>query len=199
MPQLLGGRGRDQQRKRAVVRLLFLGPPGAGKGTQAERVADALTIAHVSTGAMFRQHVADETELGREVKRIMDAGDLVPDEVTIAMLNDRISHSDASRGFILDGFPRTTPQAKALDEELGADGLDLVVVLEVPEGELVSRMLSRGRADDTEETVRNRLNVYHADTAPLIDFYAERGIVAAVDGIGDVAEITDRIMAVLEG
>lgn len=181
------------------MRLLFLGPPGAGKGTQAERVADALTIAHVSTGAMFRQHVADETELGREVKRIMDAGDLVPDEVTIAMLNDRISHSDASRGFILDGFPRTTPQAKALDEELGADGLDLVVVLEVPEGELVSRMLSRGRADDTEETVRNRLNVYHADTAPLIDFYAERGIVAAVDGIGDVAEITDRIMAVLEG
>ena len=179
------------------MKLLFLGPPGAGKGTQAERVSDELGIAHVSTGAMFRRHVADETELGLKVKAIMAAGDLVPDEVTIAMLNERIAESDAAGGFILDGFPRTLPQAEALDADLGSDALDRVVVLEVPDGELVERMLSRGREDDTEETVANRLNVYAADTEPLIGFYADRGIVVNVSGVGEVEEITGRIMSAL--
>ncbi len=176
------------------MRLLFLGPPGAGKGTQAERVADELGLAHISTGAMFRQHVADETELGRKVQEIMAAGDLVPDDVTIAMLHERIAQPDAGNGFILDGFPRTLPQAKSLDVELGQDGLDAVIVLEVPEEELVRRLLSRGRADDTEEAVRNRLSVYEDDTAPLIEFYGDRGIVRTVAGVGGIAEITERIL-----
>lgn len=181
------------------MRLLFLGPPGAGKGTQAERVAEAKGIAHVSTGAMFRQHVSDGTELGQEVKAIMDRGDLVPDSITIAMLNERIARPDAAAGYILDGFPRTLPQAEALDAEIGGDALDAVVVLDVPESELVERMLSRGRADDTEESVRNRLAVYRADTEPLVNFYTARGIVSTVSGLGEIPEITDRILAVLEG
>jgi adenylate kinase len=180
------------------MKLLFLGPPGAGKGTQAERVAEALGIAHVSTGAMFRQHVAGETELGLRVKAIMASGDLVPDEVTIAMLNDRIGQPDAAAGFILDGFPRTLPQAEALDDDLGADALDAVVVLEVPDEELIERMLSRGREDDTHEIVANRLKVYAADTEPLIGFYRERGIVVTVSGVGEIDEITQRIMSALE-
>ncbi len=180
------------------MRLLFLGPPGAGKGTQAERVAAELCLAHVSTGAMFRQHVADETELGLKVKEIMAAGDLVPDDVTIAMLHERITQPDAANGFILDGFPRTLPQAKSLDVELGENALDAVVVLEVSEDELVRRLLSRGRSDDTEEAVRNRLSVYEEDTAPLIQFYGDRGIVRAVAGVGGIEEITERIMSVLD-
>lgn len=179
------------------MKLLFLGPPGAGKGTQAERVAEALGLAHVSTGAMFRQHVADETDLGLKVKEIMAAGELVPDDVTIAMLHDRITQPDATNGFILDGFPRTLPQAKSLDVELGENALDAVVVLDVPEDELVERLLLRGRADDTDETVRNRLSVYEADTAPLIEFFGDRGIVRVVEGVGDIDDITQRIMTVL--
>jgi adenylate kinase len=181
------------------MKVLFLGPPGAGKGTQAERVAEAKGVAHVSTGDMFRRHVSEGTDLGQEVKAIMDRGDLVPDSVTIAMLNERIAAPDAAAGYILDGFPRTLPQAEALDDEIGADALDAVVVLDVPEGELVERMMSRGRADDTEESVRNRLAVYRVDTEPLIDFYAARGIVFTVSGLGDIPEITDRILAALEG
>ncbi len=179
------------------MRLLFLGPPGAGKGTQAERVAERLGTAHVSTGAMFREHVANETPLGLKVKEIMATGDLVPDEITIAMLKERIAQPDAERGFILDGFPRTLPQAKALDAELGEDALDAVIVLDVPEDVLVERMLSRGRDDDTEEAIRNRLAVYRADTEPLIDFYAARGIAQRVSGVGDIDEITQRIMDAL--
>lgn len=180
------------------MKLLFLGPPGAGKGTQAERVAEAKGIAHVSTGAMFRQHVADGTELGEEVKAIMDRGDLVPDSITIAMLQERIARPDAEAGYILDGFPRTLPQVESLDASIGADALDAVIVLEVPEDELIRRMLSRGRADDTEESVRNRLTVYRADTEPLIDLYTGRGIVSSVSGLGEICEITDRILSALE-
>jgi adenylate kinase len=180
------------------VKLLFLGPPGAGKGTQAEAVAEAKGIAHVSTGAMFRQHVSDGTELGEEVKAIMDRGDLVPDSITIAMLEERIARPDAAGGYILDGFPRTSPQVEALDAAIGEDALDAVIVLEVPEDELTKRMLSRGRADDTEESVRNRLAVYRADTEPLIDLYTKRGIVSAVSGLGDIDEITERILSTLD-
>ncbi|MBT8213776.1 MAG: adenylate kinase [Acidimicrobiia bacterium] len=181
------------------MRLLFLGPPGAGKGTQAERVAQRLGIAHVSTGVMFRQHVADGTELGQTVDAIMKSGDLVPDELTISMLEERIRHDDAADGYILDGFPRTLAQAQALDAHLGAEGLDAVVVLDVPEDELVGRMMSRGRKDDSEESIRNRLRVYAQDTMPLIAFYAERDIVASVDGVGELADITERILSVLDG
>lgn len=180
------------------MRLLFLGPPGAGKGTQAQRVAERLSLAHISTGEMFRQQVAEGTELGKQVDAIMKSGALVPDEITIAMLEERIREDDAAGGYILDGFPRTLAQAQALDAHLGADGLDGVVVLDVPEDELVNRMMSRGRKDDTEESIRTRLGVYANDTMPLIAFYAERDIVASVDGVGELEDITRRIISVLE-
>jgi len=180
------------------VRLLFIGPPGAGKGTQAQRVAERLGIAHVSTGDMFRAQVAAGTELGKRVEAIMKAGDYVPDEVTVAMLAERIAEPDAAAGFILDGFPRTLGQVEALDDLLGPDGLDRVVVLDVPEDELVRRLLARGRADDTEETVRTRLAVYREQTEPLVDLYSRRGIVVHVDGVGDVDEITERVLAAVD-
>jgi len=179
------------------MKLLFLGPPGAGKGTQAERVADALELAHVSTGDMFRWHVSEGTDLGLEVDAIMRRGDLVPDSLTISMLNDRIRRPDATKGYILDGFPRTLPQAEALDAAIGADALSAVVVLDVSEDVLVARLLSRGRADDTEESVRNRLTLYKADTEPLISFYEPRQIVRWVEGVGEIEEITERILGTL--
>ncbi len=180
------------------MRLLFLGPPGAGKGTQAEAVAHAKGIAHVSTGEMFRRHVSEGTVLGEEVKAIMDRGDLVPDTVTIAMLHERIGQADAADGYILDGFPRTLHQADSLDAEIGEDALDAVVILDVAEDELVNRMLSRGRADDTEESVRNRLAVYRTDTEPLKELYSNRGIALTVSGLGEVADITGRILESLD-
>lgn len=179
------------------MRLLFIGPPGAGKGTQAQRVAERLGIAHVSTGDMFRRHVSEGTELGRRVSAIMEAGDYVPDEITVAMLAERIDDPDAAGGFILDGFPRTLGQVHALDALLGEEGLDRVVVFEVDEEELVRRMIDRGRVDDTEETIRTRFRVYEEQTAPLVDLYRQRGLVVSVDGIGDMDEVTERLLAVL--
>jgi len=179
------------------MRLLFIGPPGAGKGTQAGRVADRLGIPHISTGDMFRHHVSAGTELGKQVKTIMEAGDYVPDSITVAMLEERIAEEDAQRGFILDGFPRTIAQVEALDELIGEDGLDRVVLFRVDNDVLVERMLARGRADDTEETIRNRLKVYEEQTAPLIDLYEERGVLVEVDGVGEIDEITDRVLAAL--
>jgi adenylate kinase len=180
------------------MRLLFLGPPGAGKGTQAARVAEHLSIPHVSTGEMFRRHVAEDTELGRRVKAIMEAGEYVPDEVTIAMLAERTAEEDAVDGFILDGFPRTPGQAEALDVLLADEPLDWVVVFDVGENELVRRILARGRSDDTEEAIRTRFRVYQEQTAPLIDLYKDRGIVIGIDGSGEVNEVTDRILKALE-
>ena len=177
------------------MRLLFIGPPGAGKGTQASRVAERLGIPHVSTGDMFRHHVSSDTDLGREVKAIMDAGDYVPDEITIAMLSERIAEDDARAGYILDGFPRTVAQVESLDDLLGDDGLSRVVVFEVNEDELTERMLSRGRGDDTAETIHNRFQVYRDQTQPLIDVYDDRGLTMLVNGMGDMDEITDRIVA----
>ena len=179
------------------MKLLFIGPPGAGKGTQAAKVAERLGVPHVSTGEMFRDHVARDTDLGRKVEAIMAAGDYVPDEVTVAMLSDRISQDDAASGYILDGFPRTEAQVASLDGLIGEDGLDRVVVFEVDEDELTGRMLARGREDDTEETIRNRFKVYLEQTQPLLDVYNGRGLTVTVNGLGEIDEVTERILSVL--
>jgi len=180
------------------VKLLFVGPPGAGKGTQAARVAERLGIPHISTGDMFRDHVSRGTELGVRVDSIMKAGEYVPDEITVEMLRERVAEPDAKDGFILDGFPRTVGQAEALDGLIGRHGLDTVVVFEVEEDALVERLLARGRADDTEETLRTRFKVYQEQTAPLLDIYNARGIIVSIDGIGEVEEVTDRILEALD-
>lgn len=179
------------------MKLLFVGPPGAGKGTQAGRVADKLGIAHVSTGDMFRA-LDDSSDLGRRVKAIMESGDYVPDSIVIEMLEDRIAEPDAADGFILDGFPRTVPQAEALDAFLGDEGLDAVVLFEIDNDEVIERMLERGRSDDTEETIRTRLEVYAEQTQPLIGRYSERGLVRRVDAEGDIEDITERVLAALD-
>lgn len=176
------------------MKLLFVGPPGAGKGTQADRVAERLGIPHVSTGAMFREHVSRGTELGEKVEKIMAAGDYVPDEITVQMLEERISRPDASEGFILDGFPRTPGQVESLDGLIGEDGLDKVVVFRVDRNELTERMLERGRADDTAETIKNRFNIYVEQTKPILDIYEERGVTVEVDGNGEMDEVTDRVL-----
>ena len=181
------------------MRLLFVGPPGAGKGTQAALVASRLGVPHISTGEMFRQQVATGTALGRQVQALMELGAYVPDELTVAMLAQRMELPDTEKGFILDGFPRTIGQVRSLDDLLGADGLDRVVLFEVDEDRLVQRMLSRGRADDSEETIRSRFKVYEEQTAPLLELYRDRGLLVSVDGEGDVEEVTERILRALEG
>jgi len=183
-------------------RLLLLGPPGAGKGTQAAMVCRAVGIPHISTGVMLRDHVGRGTELGLAAKAIMDAGNLVSDEIVIGMVDERLAEPDAACGFLLDGFPRTVAQAEALDALLGAERpLEAVVSLEVIEDEVVQRLLDRaaleGRADDNEETIRNRMAVYREQTEPLITYYERAGIVRPVDGMGAIQEIFGRIAAVL--
>jgi adenylate kinase len=178
-------------------RLLILGPPGAGKGTQAAMLCRALGIPHVSTGEMLRDHVTRGTDLGSQAKEIMDAGDLVPDDIVIAMVEERLAAADAACGFLLDGFPRTTGQAEALATAIADSPLDGVVVVDVPEEEIVRRMLARGRSDDTEDSVRTRLALYREQTEPLVAFYEERGEVAHVDGVGAVEEVLARIVEAL--
>jgi len=184
-------------------RILLLGPPGAGKGTQAERLVEDFQIPQISTGDMLRAAVADGTDVGREAKGYMDRGDLVPDSVVIGVAGERLAKDDAAGGFILDGFPRTVAQARALDELLERIGskLERCVALVVDEEAVVKRLLKRaeieGRSDDNEETIRNRMSVYHDSTKPLIDYYDERGLVAEVDGMGSVDEIAARIREAL--
>jgi adenylate kinase len=180
-----------------VVRLVLVGPPGAGKGTQAARLAEELDVPHISTGDLFRANLEQKTPLGAEAKRYMDAGDLVPDSVTVEMVRDRLTADDATKGFILDGFPRNVSQAGALAGLLAERGeeLDSIVEFRVPEDELVRRLLGRGRTDDTEDVIRNRQQVYRDETTPLLRFYVDR--LVSVDALGSVDEITDRVLAAL--
>lgn len=180
-----------------------MGPPGAGKGTQAVVVAAAMGVPHISTGDIFRANVSAGTPLGEEAQRYMDAGEYVPDAVTNAMVRDRISHDDCIPGFLLDGYPRTLEQVTELDMMLEADGLrlDRVVELTVDTDEVVERLLKRaqdqGRADDTADVIRRRLEVYFEQTAPLVAVYRDRGILVEVDGMGDVPAVSERIITVL--
>jgi adenylate kinase len=185
------------------MRLLIMGPPGAGKGTQAVGLAERIGGAHISTGDIFRANVRDQTELGQAAQRYMDAGEYVPDEITNAMIKDRLAQDDASEAFILDGYPRTVDQVSTLDgilDELGTQ-LDGVIELAVDPEELIQRLLKRaetsGRADDTEDVIRHRQEVYIAETAPLLEVYGSRGLLRKVDGVGDVDEVARRIDAVL--
>ncbi|MFF1606009.1 adenylate kinase [Streptomyces mirabilis] len=214
------------------MRIVLVGPPGAGKGTQAVRLAEKLRVPHISTGDLFRANISQQTELGKLAKSYMDAGNLVPDEVTIAMVKDRMEQPDAEGGFLLDGFPRNVQQAEALDQLLETEGikLDAVLVLEVPEDEVVKRIAGRRicrndsshvfhvtynppkkegvcdvcggelyqREDDSEETVRTRLEVYHTQTEPIIAYYKAQGLVVTISSLGPVDKITERALKALK-
>ncbi|MFI8894779.1 adenylate kinase [Streptomyces paradoxus] len=214
------------------MRIVLVGPPGAGKGTQAAFLARNLSIPHISTGDLFRANISQQTELGKLAKSYMDAGNLVPDEVTIAMAKDRMEQPDAENGFLLDGFPRNVSQAEALDELLETESmqLDAVLDLEVPEDEVVKRIAGRRicrndsshvfhvtykqpakdgvcdvcggelyqRNDDSEETVRTRLEVYHTQTEPIIDYYKAQGLVVTISALGKVEDVTSRAMEALK-
>ncbi|MFR9789582.1 adenylate kinase [Streptomyces sp. MB22_4] len=214
------------------MRIVLVGPPGAGKGTQAVRLADKLAIPHISTGDLFRANISRQTELGKLAKSYMDAGNLVPDEVTIAMAKDRMEQPDAAGGFLLDGFPRNVAQAAALDELLRTEkmALDAVLDLEAPEDEVVKRIAGRRicrkdsshvfhvaynaprqegvcdvcggelyqREDDSEDTVRTRLEVYHTQTEPIIDYYKSQGLVRTISAMGPVDEVTERALEALK-
>lgn len=214
------------------MRIVLVGPPGAGKGTQAAFLAKKLSIPHISTGDLFRANISQQTELGKLAKSYMDKGDLVPDEVTIAMAKDRMSQPDGANGFLLDGFPRNVKQAEALDEVLRSEGmkLDAVLDLEVPEEEVVRRIAGRRicrnesahvyhvsykqpkkegvcdecggelyqRDDDSETTVRKRLEVYHTQTEPIIDYYKAQGLVVTITALGKVDDVTKRALEALQ-
>ncbi|WP_114451022.1 adenylate kinase [Halopolyspora algeriensis] len=180
-----------------MVRLVLVGPPGAGKGTQAAVLSEQLAVPHISTGDLFRANIDNGTPLGQEAKSYLDGGELVPDKVTNEMVRQRLSESDAREGFMLDGFPRTTPQADVLSGILAENGMELTAVLQfdVPEEELVRRLLERGRSDDTEEVIRRRLAVYNSETAPLLEYYRNKLI--TIDALGTVEEITSRALEAL--
>lgn len=185
------------------MRLLLIGPPGAGKGTQAARLSEHFGVPAISTGDIFRANVAQETPLGIEAKRYMDAGQYVPDSLTNDLVRARLDEADVEPGFLLDGYPRTAAQVEELDNILEANGqkLDAVVLLVADADELVQRLhrraLDSGRSDDTDEVIRHRLEVYEAQTAPLVEIYAERGILVQIDGLGRVEDITARIVDAL--
>jgi len=212
------------------MRLVLVGPPGAGKGTQAEFIAAHLSVPKISTGDIFRANVSQGTPLGKEAKKFMDAGDLVPDEITVGMVRDRLAEDDTRKGFLLDGFPRNVPQAQTLDDLLLSAGTPLDVILElvVDDDEVVRRLSGRRtcrncghvwhvdfdppsvegvcdicggelfqRDDDKPETIRHRLEVYYEQTAPLVSYYAEKGLLVGIDAMGPVDDVTDRAISSL--
>jgi adenylate kinase len=184
--------------------IVLIGPPGAGKGTQAKLLEEALGIPQVSTGDLFRYNLKNETELGKLARTYMDRGELVPDEVTVAMVEDRLAQDDCAGGAILDGFPRTLAQAQALDELLAKLGarVDVVPSIEVPQDVLVDRLLKRaiveGRADDNEETIRTRMQVYENQTKPLLDYYGQKGLVVPVNGQQTIEDVQKDLVQVIE-
>ena len=184
------------------MRIIIFGPPGAGKGTQAALLKEEYDIPHLSTGEIFRSAIKNETELGKKVTSILDAGELVPDETVVALVEEELKKPKYDGGYILDGFPRTVPQATAFDDILKENGkkLNAFLLLEVPEQELVDRILSRGqgRSDDTEEGVIKRLDVYRQETQPVKEHYEKQGLVEEIDGVGTIKEIFDRIKDTLE-
>ncbi|MDO4551403.1 MAG: adenylate kinase [Planctomycetia bacterium] len=182
------------------MRLVFIGPPGAGKGTQAERLIAKYHPAHLSTGDMLRAARDAKTEIGLKADEYMSAGALVPDEVIISIIEERLTADDCAEGFLLDGFPRTIAQAEALDEMLTKKNtpLDLVLELRVPEEELFKRLAGRGRADDTPEAIRNRLTSYANQTSPLLDYYSKKGLLQTINGLGTIDEIFTRMEGILD-
>lgn len=182
-----------------TTRLLIIGPPGAGKGTQAGRIAERYGIPAISTGDIFRANIKGGTELGQRVQAIIESGELVPDSLTNEIVADRLAADDAASGFLLDGYPRNVEQVHALDGMIDGDALDAVVLLEADVDEVVARLLKRaeieGRADDTEEVIRHRQDIYAAQTAPLVELFTERGILVSVDGLGTVDEVAERVAA----
>ena len=179
------------------MRVILLGPPGAGKGTQAEKLAEKLEIPHISTGELFRQNIRAGTKLGLEAKRYLDAGDLVPSDLTNALVDDRLNNPDAAAGFILDGYPRSVDQAKALQRMLEARNakVDAVLELRVSQEVLLERLTGRGRADDTDDVILNRMKVYRDETAPLLEYY--HGELKTVDAVGTVDEVFARALQAL--
>jgi adenylate kinase len=188
-----------------VTRLVILGPPGAGKGTQAARLGEHYGVPAISTGDIFRFNIAEQTDLGRQVKAVLDSGGYVSDEITNAMVRDRLAQDDAADGFLLDGYPRTGAQVAELDRMLAESGtrLDVAVELTVDTDEVVARLLRRaqtaGRSDDTEEVIRRRQQIYAKETAPLTDVYGQRGLLVRVDGLGEMDEVTARLVAAIDG
>lgn len=185
------------------VRMLIVGPPGVGKGTQAARIAERYAILAISTGDIFRANIRGETELGLQVKAIVDAGDYVPDELTNELVSGRLDEADADGGFLLDGYPRTPEQVGYLDALLARRGhvLDLVIRLVADEDEIVRRLRKRseeqGRTDDSEEAIRHRQVVYQRETGPILDAYRDQGLLVEVDGLGSVDEVSERVFAAL--
>lgn len=186
-----------------MTRLLIVGPPGAGKGTQAARISERFGIPTISTGDIFRKNIADGTALGTQVKAIVDAGDYVPDSLTNALVTDRLNEADAAGGFLLDGYPRTTDQVRYLTDLLSSHGhaLDAVIRLVADQEEIVRRLRQRaidiGRVDDSEEAIRHRQDVYIRETAPLIDLFREQGLLIEIDGLGPIDDVTERIFEAL--
>ncbi|NNH71844.1 adenylate kinase [Nocardia uniformis] len=179
------------------MRVVLLGPPGAGKGTQAVLLSEKLGVPHISTGDLFRANISQQTALGREAQKYMDAGNLVPSDVTNRMVEARIAEPDAANGFVLDGYPRTIDQAEALEKMLLQDSkkLDAVLCFVVAEDVVVERMLARKRADDNEETIRNRMRVYREETEPLLEHYD--GLVVTVEGVGEIDDVNTRALQAL--
>jgi len=182
------------------MRIVFIGPPGAGKGTQAEKMIEKYKLAHLSTGDMLRAARDAQTDVGKKADEYMSSGQLVPDEIIVGVIEERLAQADCQGGYLLDGFPRTIAQAEALDKMLSDKGtpLDVVLELKVPEEELFTRLAGRGRADDTPEVIKQRLVAYRDQTSPLLDYYGKAGLLKSIDGLGTIEDIFDRVQGILD-